>query len=289
MLPGHTHWTVVIDTGTTSGPSPAVGGSRAKNERTLAIDCWRLELMCRPRGRSCRAPYRSTYGTDEARWRRAHPLLVSQVQWAMLFQRKSARVASGDVGGCRHVAHTADGTGQTTRPPAHRRTPGSGPATGAQRGARGGEGGIGVQCPYPPPPRHATSPPKSVGGGGGHDGALIEGRLGDSHLISPSVDRLGECLMTMSVRWNMHRGSRLPRGFGIRASAADFQIVCPPPQTLLLHPASQSPPPPQHRNWAGGKGQTKGGNRTGQTALAENGAERRRKRKGKKGQNHCGC
>ena len=43
-----------------------------------------------------------------------------------------------------------------------------------------------------------------------------------------------------------------------------------------------NPPPPPNR--------TKGGNRTGQTALAENGAERRRRRrKGKKGKNRCGC
>ena len=39
-----------------------------------------------------------------------------------------------------------------------------------------------------------------------------------------------------------------------------------------------------------GKGQTRGGNKTGQTALAENGAERRRRRrKRQKGKNHCGC
>ena len=44
------------------------------------------------------------------------------------------------------------------------------------------------------------------------------------------------------------------------------------------------------RTGHGGKGRTRGDNRTGQTALAENGAERRRRRrKGQKGNNRCGC
>ena len=39
-----------------------------------------------------------------------------------------------------------------------------------------------------------------------------------------------------------------------------------------------------------GKGRTRGDNRTGQTALTEHSAEhRRRRRKGQKGKNHCGC
>ena len=77
-------------------------------------------------------------------------------------------------------------------------------------------------------------------------------------------------------------------------------LCCTPPLLYPLPTATHSPatqcPPGQkewrgwRRNWAGGKGRTKGGDRTGQTALAENGAERRRRRrKGKKGKNHCGC
>ena len=68
-----------------------------------------------------------------------------------------------------------------------------------------------------------------------------------------------------------------------------------PLPTATRTPATQCPPGQKEwrgrgRNRAGGKGQTKEGNRTGQTALAENGAERRRgTRKGKTGKNHCGC
>ena len=71
-------------------------------------------------------------------------------------------------------------------------------------------------------------------------------------------------------------------------------LLCPLP-TATRTPATQCPPGQKDwrgrgRNWAGGKGRTKEGNRTGQTALAENGAERRRRRrKGKLGKNHCGC
>ena len=68
-----------------------------------------------------------------------------------------------------------------------------------------------------------------------------------------------------------------------------------PLPTATRSPATQCPPGQKEwrgwrRNWAGGKGRTKGGDRTGQIALAENGAERRRRRrKGNKGRNHCGC
>ena len=68
-----------------------------------------------------------------------------------------------------------------------------------------------------------------------------------------------------------------------------------PLPTATRTPATQCPPGQtkwrgRGRNWTGGKGRTKEGNRTGQTALAENGAERRRRtRKGKTGKNHCGC
>ena len=54
-------------------------------------------------------------------------------------------------------------------------------------------------------------------------------------------------------------------------------------------PQQQAPPPPNapqgrknregRGNWAWGQGRTRGDNRTGQTALAENGAERRRRRR----------
>ena len=55
--------------------------------------------------------------------------------------------------------------------------------------------------------------------------------------------------------------------------------------SLQQHAPRRSMPPRQKewrgwgRNWAGGKGRTKEGFRTGQTALAENGAQRRRRRK----------
>ena len=64
------------------------------------------------------------------------------------------------------------------------------------------------------------------------------------------------------------------------------------PSTATRSPATQCPLGQKEwrglrRNWAGGKGRTKGGNRTGQTSLTENSAERRRRRrKGKKGKNH---
>ena len=55
----------------------------------------------------------------------------------------------------------------------------------------------------------------------------------------------------------------------------------------FFFPARGRGPPPPPRHWAGGKGRTKEGNRTGQTARAGNGAERRRRRrKGKTGKNH---
>ena len=74
----------------------------------------------------------------------------------------------------------------------------------------------------------------------------------------------------------------------------------PPPllyplPTATRTPATQCPPGQKGwrgrgRNWAGGKGRTKEDNRKGQTALAKNGAEhRRRRRKGKTGKNHSGC
>ena len=65
-----------------------------------------------------------------------------------------------------------------------------------------------------------------------------------------------------------------------------------PLPTATCSPGTECPPGQKEwrgwkRNWAGGKGRTKGGS---QTALAENGAEcRRRRRKGKMGKNHCGC
>ena len=68
-----------------------------------------------------------------------------------------------------------------------------------------------------------------------------------------------------------------------------------PLPTATRTPATQCPPGQtkwrgRGRHWAGGKGRTKEGNRTGQTALADSGAERRRRRrKGKTGKNHCGC
>ena len=77
--------------------------------------------------------------------------------------------------------------------------------------------------------------------------------------------------------------------------------VAKPEPPRALCPSTTRPPPPftppgpdEHveprGNWAGGKGNTRGNNRAGQTALAENGAERRRRRrKGQKGKNHCGC
>ena len=61
---------------------------------------------------------------------------------------------------------------------------------------------------------------------------------------------------------------------------------------------SASPPPPPAAAAGSFAGEVAGqssrtgpthGNRTGQTALAENGAECRRTRKGKTGKNHCGC
>ena len=81
----------------------------------------------------------------------------------------------------------------------------------------------------------------------------------------------------------------------------------PPPFSLRSSNALPPPPPPHSNtfprrplpqgqdehgeprgNWAGGKGNTKEGDRVGQTALAENGAERRRRqRSGQKGKNHC--
>ena len=72
----------------------------------------------------------------------------------------------------------------------------------------------------------------------------------------------------------------------------------PPPPPPLPPPYSNTHPRhpmPQNgeggeETGLGGKGRTKEGDRTGQTALAENGAERRRRtRKGKTGKNHCGC
>ena len=86
-----------------------------------------------------------------------------------------------------------------------------------------------------------------------------------------------------------------------RAFLSFLALLIPPPPNLYplptatRSPATQCPPGQKEwrgrgRNWAGGKGRTKEGNRTGQTALAENGAERRRRRrKGKMGKNHCGC
>ena len=54
------------------------------------------------------------------------------------------------------------------------------------------------------------------------------------------------------------------------------------PTAFMFHPPP--PPRPPRGSWAGGKGNTKRDDRARQTALAENGAERRRKqRKGRKG------
>ena len=95
-------------------------------------------------------------------------------------------------------------------------------------------------------------------------------------------------------------------GDGDEEGEKERGVPPPPPGTLPRHllyplptatrtPATQRPPGQKEwrgrgRNRAGGKGRTKEGNSTGQTALAENGAERRRRtRKGKTGKNHCGC
>ena len=93
-----------------------------------------------------------------------------------------------------------------------------------------------------------------------------------------------------------------PSSRGTRGQGETKPLPLPLPHPLLYPlptatrtPATQCPPGQtkgrgRGRNWAGGKGRTKEGNRTGQTALAENGAEhRRRTRKGKTGKNHCGC
>ena len=58
--------------------------------------------------------------------------------------------------------------------------------------------------------------------------------------------------------------------------------TCPSPPAL--YPPRQDEHGELRVNWAGGEGNTRGGNRAGQAALAENGAEcRRRQRKGQKG------
>ena len=97
-------------------------------------------------------------------------------------------------------------------------------------------------------------------------------------------------------------GSPSSRGRKGQGETNPLPLPLPRPRPLLYPlptatrtPATQCPPGltewrGRGRNWAGGKGRTKEGNRTGQTALAENGAElRRRRRKGKTGKNHCGC
>ena len=93
-----------------------------------------------------------------------------------------------------------------------------------------------------------------------------------------------------------------PSSRGRRGQGETNPLPLPLPRPLLYplptathSPATQCPPGQKEwrgrgRNWAGGKGRTKEGNRTGQTALTENGVERRRRRrKGKTGKNHCGC
>ena len=101
------------------------------------------------------------------------------------------------------------------------------------------------------------------------------------------------------TRSPLEPGSPSSRGRTGQGETNPLPLPLPRPLLYLLpratrSPATQCPPGQQEwrgrgRNWAGGKGRTKEGNRTGQTALAENGAERRgRRRKGKPGKNHCG-
>ena len=93
------------------------------------------------------------------------------------------------------------------------------------------------------------------------------------------------------------QGPPLSQHLPPRGEGGDRQPPSPSPSPS---PQQHVPPPPfipqddEHGEprgtWAGGKGNTRGGNRAGQTAPAENGAERRRRqRKGQKGKNHCGC
>ena len=85
---------------------------------------------------------------------------------------------------------------------------------------------------------------------------------------------------------------------GDRVQQTHYHSSSPAPSSTHSNtssPATQCPPGEKEfggprGNWAWGKGGTRGDNRTGQTALAENGAERRRRRrKGHKGKNHGGC
>ena len=115
---------------------------------------------------------------------------------------------------------------------------------------------------------------------------------------------------TASCRQQYIQASCQPRGATViyptfplssRGSAGQGATTpLPLPLSFPLPTATRSPaaffPPGQDEqgeprgSWAGGKGNTWGGNRAGQTALAKNGAERRRRqRKGRKGKNHCGC
>ena len=62
----------------------------------------------------------------------------------------------------------------------------------------------------------------------------------------------------------------LPLPFPLHAA------TCPP---AALYPQGQDEQGKPRGSWAGGKGNTRGGNRIGQTALAKNGAEHRRRQK----------
>ena len=102
------------------------------------------------------------------------------------------------------------------------------------------------------------------------------------------------------TRSPLEPGSPSSRGGRGQGQTNPRPLPLPPPPPLPppysnMHPCHPMPPGQKEwrgwgRNWAGGKGRTREGNRTGQTALAENGAERRRrKRKGTTGKKHCGC
>ena len=87
----------------------------------------------------------------------------------------------------------------------------------------------------------------------------------------------------------LERGSPSSRGRRGQGETNPLPLPLPRPlpyplPTATRTPATQCPPGQKEwrgrgRNWVGGKGQTKEGNRIGQTALAENGAERRRRRR----------
>ena len=116
--------------------------------------------------------------------------------------------------------------------------------------------------------------------------------LGVCGSCSPTVERAPPPLpapLPTTHNNDLDQQTTYTKAMALDTVAQQFLLNIPPP------PKQQHAPPPPNApqgrgNWSWGKGRARGDNRTGQTALAKNGAERRRRRrKGQKGKNRCGC